>query len=114
MDSARVQAVLFDLDGTLFDTDDVWLDAVLSRLGGASRAHVMGRPARAALSWGERVGSRLLALLDQLNLDDDVDRLAARVLRRRPTSYSYRLVLGVGEMLTTLAPRYPLDRKSVV
>lgn len=109
MDSARVQAVLFDLDGTLFDTDDVWLEGLLSRLGGTWR---LRRPARSLLAWGERTGSRLLTWLDRLDLDDDVDRLAVRALHvvrpRRHQVGAYRLVTGVAEMLEALTPRYPL------
>ncbi len=73
----KIEAVLFDLDGTLFDTDDVWLDGLLSRLGGAQRFR---RPGRWLLTWGERLASGLLVALDSVNLDDDVDRLAARLL----------------------------------
>jgi len=105
----KIEAVLFDLDGTLFDTDDVWLDGLLSRLGGWSRAPVWSRPARAALTWGEGIASRLLALLDGVDLDDDVDRLAARLLARRLRSTGVqRPVAGVPGMLADLAMRYPL------
>jgi len=107
MDSAPVQAVLFDLDGTLFDTDDVWLNEVLSRLGGTQRFR---RPARVLMAWGERTGSQLLAWLDQMDLDDDVDRLVTRLTawRHQRKTRVYRLVTGVTEMLEGLTTSYSL------
>jgi HAD superfamily hydrolase (TIGR01549 family) len=63
------------------------------------------------LAWGERTGSRLLTWLDYVDLDDDVDRLAARIMtawRHQRETGAYRLVAGVTEMLDNLAARYPL------
>lgn len=108
LDATAIDAVLFDLDGTLMDTDDqmveglaVWLRPMgWSSLHGAARWLVMA---------AEGPTNRLLTLLDILGLDGLLLDLQGWVRRVRgvPTP-DYRLMEGADAVLAELKPRYRL------
>ena len=113
LDVPRIQAVLFDVDGTLSDTDDQW----------ASRMERILRPMRFILpSMSNRQFARRLimaletpsnsvyTLLDRLNLDASAFRVLQWVSRvsRPKTPQRFWIIPGVIEMLEILRTRYPL------
>jgi len=106
LNPAKIGALCFDVDGTLSDTDDVYVEKFLPFF------RFSRNPARAArrfVMWAEAPGNALLGLPDQLGLDDELDKLAEWLNRRRPRPLKhFKIVPGVKEMLEKLAPHYPL------
>ncbi len=113
LDLTRVQAVLFDVDGTLAETDEEYLRRLvrLARplrffFGRAGEARVLRRWMMAS----EGMASFLLTLPDRLAIDEPLaaltDRLAGWRGLGRPGAF--HVVQGVPEMLARLAKRYPL------
>jgi HAD superfamily hydrolase (TIGR01549 family) len=113
LNSMRVKAVLFDMDGTLAETDEEYL----RRLVHLARPwhFLFGRtpPARQLRRWmmaSEGLASFLLTVPDRLGIDEPLawftDRLASWRGLGRPGTF--RAVQGVPEMLASLAVRYPL------
>ncbi len=109
-DPQRVRAVLFDIDGTLRDTDDELVQRLSRWLGFLAW---LGEPtwprraARALVMAAETPFNALYAWADRWGLDNWL----ARIWPSRPHAADhgpYRLVPGVRAMLETLAVRYPL------
>jgi HAD superfamily hydrolase (TIGR01549 family) len=109
----EIDAILFDLDGTLVETDDEVVESLARRLE-PLRWFLPGRdPAKAArriLMAGEGPAMRLLTLLDQVGLDDDLMGLAGwlRKMRGLDSPIKSHPVDGTGEMLHELSRRYYL------
>ncbi len=104
IDPARVQAVLFDVDGTLRDTDDEVVTKVVGLLRpvvGSARAARLGR----AIVMGVEGPTQLvLGLADRLSLDGPLNRLIDYASPRGAT----HLVPGAGEAVAALAGRLPM------
>jgi len=108
LDLSRIKALCFDVDGTLSDTDDLYVRRIsrfLPRL-------VFGDPQRIArrfVMWIEAPGNALLGLADRLGLDDEMVAVIDRLNRLRVQSPGrYLLVPGVDEMLGQLQGRFPM------
>jgi HAD superfamily hydrolase (TIGR01509 family) len=109
----EIDAILFDLDGTLIDTDDQAVEALTRRLQ-PLRRFLPGRDpakiARRILISCEGPANSMLTFLDRIGLDDDVldlgDRL--RLMRGLSTPLNFRPQDGVVEMLQDLSQRYHL------
>ncbi len=101
----QVRAWLFDLDGTLMDTDDQSVEALARRLGflGEHRAR---RLARRAVMFGETPLNAAATALDTVGLDTLVFSMEKRLHGNAP--YDFRIIAGVKPLLTTLARRFPL------
>lgn len=106
LDLTRIQALCFDVDGTLSDTDDLYVEKFLPFF------RFSRDPARAArhfVMWAETPGSLLMGIPDHLGLDDELHRLYDWLNQRFPRPLKhFRLVPGVREMLEQLSPRYPM------
>ncbi len=113
LDRSRIRAVFFDVDGTLNDTDDQWVDR-LEKILHPIRFALPGRQTRLAsrgiLMALESPGNLLYHWLDHLGLD----RMAGRTLQifmRQPakrTVETFRIIPGVIDMLQQLSRRLPL------
>jgi len=112
LDRSRISAILFDVDGTLSDTDDLWvrrLSGVLRHFGFifpepqplvAARWMVMGM---------ETPGNLVYELLDRLHLDDEAGKLASVLARREPGRQKILPAIhNVVPMVGVLKTRYPL------
>ncbi len=113
LDVHRIHAILFDMDGTLADTDD----AYLARLAGIVRpAHFLfpGRDPIRLLRWGlmkaETPFNWLMTVPDQLHLDRPLAAVTDQFQRLRGHGAPARFLMieGVAGMLDALAARYPL------
>lgn len=108
-----VEAILFDLDGTLLETDDSAVASVARWLRPLRRLLPHRDPAAAArrlVMASETPASRVLSLLDRVGLDDNMLGLSARLRRLRGAhpADSYQGVAGVGLALHRLRGCYRL------
>jgi len=113
LDIHRIKALCFDVDGTLSDTDDQWVDKFAGFLAPIrwffARQDV--RPFARWLVMGmESPGNIVYNLLDWMRLDDDIARVYSKMARRRtvrPTK-KFWLIPGIREVLIQLSQRYPM------
>lgn len=109
----EIDAIFFDLDGTLIETDDDAVETLARRLGPLQRLLPGRDPVRAArniLMTFEGPANSFLTLLDRVGLDDNLFDLGDRLGRMRGlyTPINFQPVDGVGEMLQELSHRYHL------
>jgi HAD superfamily hydrolase (TIGR01549 family) len=109
LDASAVEAFLFDLDGTLLDSDDQAVEALargLARL----RLREPARAARRAVMVMETPGNAVITALDALGLDAHLDRLTngLRRLRGQRAPVDFQMVPGTGRALWRLSGRYRL------
>ncbi len=109
----EIDAIFFDLDGTLIETDDTAVEVLASRLHAIRWILPRRDPARMArriLMAFEGPANGLLGLLDRLGLDDNVFGIAEGLRRIRgvDTVLNFRPVEGVRETLYDLHRRYYL------
>jgi N-acetyl-D-muramate 6-phosphate phosphatase len=112
LDAEKIQAVLFDIDGTLSDTDDQMIEQVELALS-PFRLFLNKDKRRAVARWlvmsVESPGNYLYYLGDRLNLDSLFIRILDwRNCNRRYKLKKFWLMRGVDIMLNTLAPKLPL------
>ncbi len=108
LDHSRVQALCFDVDGTLSDTDDLFarrIEKFLPRF-------LFRDPARAARRIVMRVESpanSLLGLTDTLGIDDELIGLVEWANKlHKPRPKKFWLIPGVDKMLARLQGHYPM------
>ena len=105
----QIEAIFFDMDGTLVDTDDEVVERWerVLRPFFRQRAHNM---ARWLLMKVETPGNMLITFLDWLNLDRPLMSFTDALRRRRGVypAHEFRLIPGVEDAILALAPRYQL------
>ena len=109
LDPVSIDAVLFDLDGTLMDTDDQVVENLALHLQRLGRPGLY-RSARHLVMMAETPVNALMTLLDRLGLDAPLLGLWAwlRSLRGAADEPDYRLMTGAEAMLADLKQRYRL------
>jgi len=113
LDPGRVHAILFDLDGTIADTDDTYVRrfaAVLRPFLSIIRNHNEIVYARRIVMAAESPLNRLLGFLDRFSLDEWIRPLSNGLhhLRGEARIDDARLIPGAADALTLLAAFYPL------
>lgn len=113
LDLSRIRALCFDVDGTLSDTDDQFvqrLERLLYPIRFLFHNQDVHTAARRLVMWSEGPGNFLLGIPDTLGLDDEILTLAEWFTRHRPRRRkNFLIVPGVREMLTELQGRYPMS-----
>lgn len=120
----RVRAILFDMDGTLADTDDEYIARaarLMSPVGFAFPQRDPTRFLRWMLMHTELPMNWLMTVPDQLNLDRPLASFTdwAYQMRGQGTPSQFLMIEGVKLMLDSLAAHYPLalvtsrDRRGV-
>jgi len=108
----KIQAICFDVDGTLSDTDDVMLEKIarlLKPFHFLFPKQEVSHIARRLVMFSEAPANFLIGIPDLLGLDDELFALFDRLARknhRKP--HKFMLIPGTKEMLETLSKRYPL------
>ena len=109
LDFPRIQALCFDVDGTLSDTDDLYKEKArrfFPKLLFGDPDHA----ARRFVMWAEAPGNALLGIVDTLGIDDEMVALIDWMSRHRhPSSKKFLLVPGVDGMLAQLKGKYPMS-----
>jgi phosphoglycolate phosphatase-like HAD superfamily hydrolase len=114
LDITRIKALCFDVDGTLRDTDDQWVERIATGLHPLEFMFPKGnyrRLARRMIMGVDDPVNTALHLTDRLGLDNFAARLLARravitppqVARVPPT-----MIAGVREMLLRLQAHFPM------
>lgn len=112
LDLRRIQALCFDLDGTLVDTDDAYVEWLTARFRPVARLvppEVARRWARRLILAAETPANFLLGTPDFFGLDNALGPLLDR-RRPRPQDLArrFRLVPGIRPALDRLGARYPM------
>ena len=108
LDLPRIQALCFDVDGTLSDTDDLYKQKLL-RFFPKFLFRDPDHAARRFVMWAEAPGNALLGIADTLGVDDEMTALINWMSRHRhQSSKKFLLVQGVDEMLAKLKGKYPM------
>jgi HAD superfamily hydrolase (TIGR01549 family) len=108
LDIPRIQALCFDVDGTLSDTDDLYVRKV-KRFFPRFLFRDPERAARRFVMWIEAPGNALLGLTDTIGLDDEMVALIDWMSRHRKMSArKFLLIPGVDRMLARLKGKYPM------
>jgi HAD superfamily hydrolase (TIGR01509 family) len=112
LDLDRIAAICFDVDGTLSDTDDLYMHR-LQRMLIPLRGILPGRQTRRTARWLvmglETPGNWAYGLLDRLHLDDEAG-LAIDFFSRNSRGINRLLMVipGVSAMLAALHAKFPL------
>jgi HAD superfamily hydrolase (TIGR01549 family) len=108
LDSSRIKALCFDVDGTLSDTDDLYQQKVLRYLPRL----LFRKPdiaARRFVMWAEAPGNALLGFADTLGVDDEMIALIDWMSRRqKPSTKQFLMIEGVDAMLSGLLGKFPM------
>ena len=111
-DPSAVEAILFDLDGTLIDTDDEAVAALARRLAPLARLvpFAPDRLARRLVMWAETPGNALVTLFDRAGVDDNIFAIGDTLRRWRGLRprHDLPLVPGVEPAVQALSQRYRL------
>jgi HAD superfamily hydrolase (TIGR01549 family) len=110
---AKIGGIFFDLDGTLMDTDDAFLDSLASRLGRLGRLFAEGDPRpllRRAMLAAEGPVNHVVTLLDAVGLDDNLFSIGNRLRRVRGLRVQgqFTLIEGAVETIHSLHGSYRL------
>ncbi len=112
LDLDRIAAICFDVDGTLSDTDDLWVQRMQGLLN-PLRIVLPGNQTLTTARWLvmglETPGNWAYGMLDRLHLDDEAGR-AMNFFSRNGSGFNRLLMVipGVGSMLAALQAKYPL------
>jgi len=113
LNSDRIKAVCFDIDGTLCDTDDQFVENIVHIFGPLKALLPNWNPyplARQIVMATETPGSYLFGLPDLLGVDGQLAEIGGRLhdlgLGKTPTPY--KIIPGVLAMLEELHRHYPL------
>ncbi len=112
LDIPRIQAICFDVDGTLRDTDDQYV-ATFARVFRPFRFLLPRQDAddfaRKFVMTVEAPANWAFSIPDRLHLDDELAKLGEWVdKRRKARPHNYLLINGVRALLADLSARYPL------
>jgi HAD superfamily hydrolase (TIGR01549 family) len=108
LDIPRIKALCFDVDGTLSDTDDLYIHKV-ARFFPPFLFKMPDYSARRFVMWIETPANALLGLTDTIGLDDEIVALINWLSRHQTKSAkTFWLIPGVDEMLKQLKGHYPM------
>ncbi|MBN2147068.1 MAG: HAD family hydrolase [Anaerolineales bacterium] len=114
LEPERIRALCFDVDGTLSDTDDLFVQKISSWLR-IVRFIFPNRDPRRFARWfvmrTETPGNYLYGIPDRLGVDDEIAATGDLIYRLGlgKTPKPFLIIPGVQEMLSDLVGRFPLS-----
>jgi HAD superfamily hydrolase (TIGR01509 family) len=107
MEGAMIEAVVFDLDGVIVDSEQVW-DAAREALARERGGHWHEKAQQDMMGMSSTEWSRYMH--DVIGLKDPPEEISAEVVRRLEATYREELPLidGAPEAVARLAERWPL------
>jgi len=112
LDLSRIQALCFDVDGTLNDTDDQFAEQAapfFKAIRLLLPQQDYQRAARRFVMWAEAPGNLLIGLPDFLGIDGQLAKLSSWVTQKRKARIKhFRPIPGVIEMLAALEGKFPM------
>lgn len=112
LDLLRVRGLCFDVDGTISDTDDAWVEKIATLfypIANALKRRDSRRFARRLVMASETPMNLVMYWLDALSLDDNYARLFERIAKKRGYKHApFRLMSGARELLDRARVSYPL------
>lgn len=115
LDFSRVRGLLFDVDGTLSDTDDHWVERftkILTPVAGLFADHDPKRFARWVVMAVETPANFFYSLADRLGIDKPIFNLINKLFQksrsRRAVQDRFLIIPGVKEMLAELHGTIPM------
>jgi len=118
IDLSRVKAICFDVDGTLSDTDDQFVQKlvkILTPLRIIFPGNHVQKIARRLVMLTEGPGNWAYSLADKIGLDGKIVAIGDRFYEMGvgESFHPFQLITGVREMLATLQNHFPLSIISV-
>ena len=112
LDLSRIRGLCFDVDGTISDTDDAWVDKTTQIFTPLTRMLKRREPRRFA-RWlvmaAESPMNLVMYVMDSLSLDDNYARAFERIASLRGYRHTpFLLMRGARELLDTARKEYPL------
>jgi phosphoglycolate phosphatase-like HAD superfamily hydrolase len=114
IDLNRIQAICFDVDGTLSDTDDLFvmqLVGFFTPLRYFMGEHLVKTMARKLVMMTEGPGNWVYSLADKVGMDDKIVAVGDLLYEMGigESAQPFLLMDGVREMLARLSQQYPLS-----
>lgn len=113
LDLGRIRGLCFDVDGTISDTDDAWVERITRRITPLEKLTKPGQARRFArwlVMFTESPMNAVYYTMDALSIDDNMARLFDRHARKKGVRGSrFILMDGARELLDTAQTRYPLS-----
>jgi HAD superfamily hydrolase (TIGR01549 family) len=113
LDITRIQAICFDVDGTLSDTDDAWIQRVSSIIHIITpwiKKEQIQKFSRTFIMAVESPANAVYRLYDWTHLDNVLAKISDRIAHNR-TLYqkkNFWIMPGVKELIESLRDRFPL------
>jgi phosphoglycolate phosphatase-like HAD superfamily hydrolase len=112
LDRARIRALLFDVDGTLSNSDDHMVNRFANKLrflDSTFKPGIAHRLARSFVHFAETPGNWLLQMADRLNLDPHLASfLDRRANGKEAELHNFPAIASILPMLQILSGRFPL------
>ncbi len=113
LDLQQIQGLCFDVDGTISDTDDAWVNRITKLLAPRKKSKNVKRARKVArwlVMFTESPMNFMYYLMDTLSLDDNFARLFDRIARRQKGGrHPFILMDGARDLLDTAREHYPLS-----
>ncbi|HOV06333.1 MAG TPA: HAD family hydrolase [Anaerolineaceae bacterium] len=112
LDLARVKGLCFDVDGTISDTDNAWVERIaqwLAPLHSVINKASARRFGRWLVMFTESPMNFVSYILDTLSMDDEFGRMFDHMRRREGAiKTKFLLMDGAADLLAAARTRYPL------
>lgn len=109
MDIKKIRLIVFDIDGTLAETDDYYVDktaVLLWKLFPFINRNSMEKAVRMPIMAGETILHSVYRMLDLVGLDKVISKIHSKVSVKK--EYRYHEVAGMKKTLQTLSEKYIL------